>query len=250
MSFYPFLSISIFFSAYTESDFFGKWIFIGLYALSILCWTIGLYKFWVMRKTQKISRQFQDRVLRNKQSILNLGVEDLPKLENKEIPHPFLAVFLSMKEKTLEILNKNNFFASKGDENSSRAYLSKTDFEFLETQVLVTISEEYKKLDSYLFVLSTIVTLAPFLGLLGTVWGILVTFMELQKGQNAGSNSIILGGLSTALATTVLGLLIAIPALIAFNYLKNASRLLLSQLEDFFYQLVSAIEIQYRRIDE
>jgi biopolymer transport protein TolQ len=104
-------------------------------------------------------------------------------------------------------------------------------------------------LEKDLFILSTSVTLAPFLGLLGTVWGILVTFSELQAGSSAGSNTAIIGGLSTALSTTVLGLVIAIPALIAYNYLKNNLRMFTSDMEDFLHNLISTLELQYRKVD-
>ena len=104
-------------------------------------------------------------------------------------------------------------------------------------------------MEKNLFILSTIATLAPFLGLLGTVWGILVTFSQLHTGGSITSNSAMLGGLATALATTVLGLVIAIPALVAHNYLKNALKNYSSDMETFLYQLLSSIELQYRKVD-
>lgn len=182
---------------------------------------------------------------KNKERLLALELKDLPTPKNKEIPHPFAEVFSTIKQKTVETLNKNHFFANQ----TQSVYLSKTDIELLETTALTTISGEQKKLEKNLFVLSTIVTLAPFLGLLGTVWGILITFTELHGGASAGSNSVILGGLSTALATTVLGLVIAIPALVAYNYLRNAAKNLTSDTEDFLYDLISTIELQYRKVD-
>ncbi|MGE3535379.1 MAG: MotA/TolQ/ExbB proton channel family protein, partial [Parachlamydiales bacterium] len=132
---------------------------------------------------------------------------------------------------------------------SAQVYLSPTDLEILETHVLTTVSAQKKGLEKNLYILSTIVTLAPFLGLLGTVWGILVTFSELHSGGSVGSNMAVLGGISTALATTVLGLIIAIPALVSYNYLKSALGNYSSDMEDFLYRLLSAIELQYRKVD-
>jgi biopolymer transport protein TolQ len=104
-----------------------------------------------------------------------------------------------------------------------------------------------RKLEKNIFVLSTIVTLAPFLGLLGTVWGILLTFSDLQaKGSTAGSANM-LTGLSLALTTTVLGLLIAIPALIGYTYLKNKLREYKRETEDFSHRLLTVIELHYRK---
>ncbi|MBM3208613.1 MAG: MotA/TolQ/ExbB proton channel family protein [Chlamydiae bacterium] len=141
------------------------------------------------------------------------------------------------------------FSEQHGISKDTPIYLSSTDLDLLESHVYTTISTETKILEKDLFILSTSVTLAPFLGLLGTVWGILVTFSELQAGGSAGSNTAIIGGLSTALSTTVLGLIIAIPALIGYNYLKNHLRMYTSDMEDFLHNLLSTLELQYRKVD-
>jgi biopolymer transport protein TolQ len=114
---------------------------------------------------------------------------------------------------------------------------------------MLTLSSETKKLEKHLFVLPTIITLAPFLGLLGTVWGILVTFSEMQGGASVAHNSVVLGGLSMALATTVMGLLIAIPAVIAHNYIKSDLKNYSSDMQDFLGSLLSTLELQYRKVD-
>jgi biopolymer transport protein TolQ len=223
------------FSAYFQADFFGKCIFFGLFALSILCWVVLIYKFLQVRKAKRLAFVFERAFEKNKERLLNLSIE--------KQKHPFAHVFQALKQKTLEILNKNYYFA----EEKEVVYLTPNDLELLESHVLTTISSEAKQLEKNLFILSTIVTLAPFLGLLGTVWGFLVTFSELQGGASAFSNAAILGGLSTALATTVLGLLIAIPALISQNWLRNSCKYLASDMEDFLYKLLSTLELQYRK---
>jgi len=81
------------------------------------------------------------------------------------------------------------------------------------------------------------------------VWGILLMFTGLQSGGSLSSNSAVLGGLSTALVTTVLGLLIAIPSLVAYNYLKQAIKSYSSQMQNFGHMLLSTIELQYRKVD-
>ena len=97
--------------------------------------------------------------------------------------------------------------------------------------------------------LSTIVTLAPFLGLLGTVWGILLTFSNLQMHSLTSGNSAVLAGLSMALATTVVGLIVAIPALVAYNYLKTSVKDIAADMENFSHRLLTTVEIQYRKVD-
>lgn len=224
------------FSAYFQADFFGKCIFFGLFALSVICWIVLIYKTIQVRKAKRLCYAFENALGKHKERLLSLSLE-------KQQQHPFAHVFSALRQKTLEILGKNQFFA----ENKETVYLTRSDLELLESHVLTTISSEAKHLEKNLFVLSTIQTLAPFLGLLGTVWGILVTFSELQGGASASSNTAILGGLSTALATTVLGLLIAIPALISHNWLRNSFKYLTSDMEDFLYKLLSTLELQYRK---
>lgn len=230
-----FASTSALFSAYIDADFFGKCIFYALFALSILCWIVLVQKAIQVRQTKALANTFQKRLEKNKEQLLSVSIQ--------QQVHPFAQVFQSLKQKTLEILNKNHFFA----EEKELVYLTRSDLELVESHVLTTISSQAKRLENNLFILAMIVSLAPFLGLLGTVWGILITFSELQAGAAASSNSAILGGLSTALVTTVLGLLIAIPALVAHSYLKNASKYLTSEMEDFLYRLLSTVELQYRK---
>ncbi len=243
-------NIGAFTTAYAQSDFLGKIIILALISLSILCWIVLIQKIWMTRQVGQISKAFLRAYQLNKERLLHLELEELPKPRNKFIPHPYAEIFRELKQKTLEILNKNHYFSEKSaSKQSHQIYLSPNDLEIVETHVLTTISAQTKLLEKNLFVLSTITTLAPFLGLLGTVWGILITFSEMHSGAAVGSNAAVLGGLSTALSTTVLGLIIAIPALIAYNYLKNATKNTSSDMEEFLYQLLSSVELQYRKAD-
>jgi len=246
------LAVNAFTSAYAQSDFFGKLIFLGLLALSVVSWVVLSHKTWQMRKVKQISEAFRRALEKHKEELLSLDLENLPKPRLKEIPHPFAEIFLALKQKSVDILNKNHFFARELAEKENKispVYLSPSDLELIEAYALSALSTQIKKLEKNLFILSTVTTLGPFLGLLGTVWGILVTFSGLHGGGSIGSNSAILGGLSTALATTVLGLLIAIPALISYNYLKNGSKYLSSDMEDFLCHLLSQLELQYRKVE-
>ncbi|MBM3198025.1 MAG: MotA/TolQ/ExbB proton channel family protein [Chlamydiae bacterium] len=246
-----FASFVAFTAAYAQSDFFGKVIMWGLFVLSALCWFILCYKVWQAKQVQSSSEDFHQYLLKNRQQLLHL---DPPKVQYRgsaSLPRPFVQIYLAFKEKTLEILHKKLYFLQqKQCDASSEPYLTVNDIALVEQHVATALSSQYKLLEKHLFVLSTIVTLAPFLGLLGTVWGILVTFSELHLGGGAaGSNAAILGGISTALATTVLGLVIAIPALIAYNYLKNHLKSFASDMEDFLSSLLSHLELQYRKVE-
>ena len=222
---------------------------LSLIGLSILCWVVLLYKVWMMRRVRHISSAFQKALEQTKDPILSLDLSAFPKPKTAAIPHPFGQIFYTLKHKTIEILNKNHFFLAQSGQGKTPVYLSKNDLELLEGHLMTTISQQNKELEKNVFILSTIVTLAPFMGLLGTVWGILVTFSGLHEGGAVSSNSAILGGLSTALATTVLGLIIAIPALIAYNYLRSSLKNYASDMVNFSTTALTTIELQYRRVE-
>lgn len=249
---YPFLAGSshIFVSAYADSDFFGKLILIALGALSIICWVVLLQKLWQARQVKLLCRNFYQALAKEKRPLLSISIDSLPRSRFKELPHPFASILDSVKKKTVEILEKNHFFLQQAysGKEAPGVFLSREDLDLIESEAATAIAKQAKQLEKNLFILSTIVTLAPFLGLLGTVWGILVTFSALHAGGSAGSNSVILGGLSTALATTVLGLVIAIPALVAYNSLRASLRAMQGDMEDFCYEIIGQIEMDYRRV--
>lgn len=232
-----------FFQAYTQSDLFGKTIFLSLFFLSITSWVLIIHKILLVRKLQKHSFIFEKDIEKKEDSLLSFKFEGLTLLQ-----HPYLEIFSTLKNKTLEILNKNRFFLNS-QPSSKEVALAPEDMELIESHVDATILHLSKKLEKNLFILSTVVTLAPFLGLLGTVWGILLTFSNLQAhGINPG-NTGILSGLSLALGSTVLGLVVAIPALVAYNYLKATVRDFTVDMENFSHRLLAKIEIQYRRVN-
>lgn len=227
-----------FFNAFINSDTLGKGIFIALILLSIISWIIILFKVLQARTAESSASNFYQLFQSNKYSPLNIEYSGISE-------NPFYSLYSTMKKYTLEILNKNRRFAAQ--ENAS-SYLSKADLAFIENHVFSEVTQQIKQLEKNLFFLSTIVSLAPFLGLLGTVWGILMTFSELH-GNAAGTHQMVLGGLSMALATTVLGLIDAIPALVGYNYLKNRFHDFEMQLEGFANEILASVEMQYRRVD-
>lgn len=234
--------------AYSQSDLFGKFIILALVGLSMLSWIVLIQKIWTMRHVNRLSTAFKNSIDQAKEPLLTLDLSLFPQPRSSLIPHPFGNIYQSMREKTIDVLNKNRQYINQ-TVGKAPAYLTPSDLELLESHITATISSQNKQLEKNLFILSTVITLAPFMGLLGTVWGILVTFAGLHDGAGMGSNSSVLGGISTALATTVLGLVIAIPALIAYNYLKTSVRTYSADMDDFSTQLLTNIELQYRKVE-
>src|SRR5689334_22752936 len=108
--FCPLASMNAFVIAYTQSDFFGKVIIWGLIVLSMICWIVLLHKWWTMRQVQKFSLAFQQAIENSKESILTLDPQHLPRPKLPAIPHPFNQIYHEVKNKTIEVLNKNHYF--------------------------------------------------------------------------------------------------------------------------------------------
>jgi biopolymer transport protein TolQ len=230
-----------FIDAYVHSDLLGKIIFISLIFLSIISWIILLYKVILTRSIKKRSKYFYSTFQKYRHNPLGMEIERVSRAWN-----PYLDLYQILKKYTLEVLNKNRKFSQKvRQEEESASYLSRADLDFVESHLISSVATQTKNLDRYLYILSTIVSLAPFIGLLGTVWGILTTFSQMQNQ----SSHLFLGGLSLALATTVLGLIDAIPALIGYNYLKNQVREFEVELDNFSNEILATVEFQYRKVD-
>ncbi|MDP1608247.1 MAG: MotA/TolQ/ExbB proton channel family protein [Chlamydiales bacterium] len=227
-----------FMTAYLQSDWFGKGIFCGLFLLSGLSWALLLYKMWLLSQVQRISMQFKEQ-FHETADLLHLQFS--PKKSFAEIPHPFFEIYKSLKKNTLQIMDRNHYL--NGDSQET-LFLSQADLDLVTSNTYSTIAFQHKLLEKNLFILSTIVTLGPFLGLLGTVWGILLTFSHLQHAELSAS---MLSGLSMALATTVIGLVVAIPALIGYNYLKNRSLEYKKDMEHFSDFLLTNLELKHRK---
>jgi biopolymer transport protein TolQ len=228
-----------FLDAYVDSDLLGKSIFISLVVLSLVSWSILLYKLWLTRKVKNGSLSFRKLFFEKRSS--PLSIDHTP----GDYPNAFGIIHEVLKDKSLQILERN-----QAQTVPATAHLSTADIALLETHGSTAIASLTKYLENHLYILSTIVTLAPFLGLLGTVYGILVTFTQMQADPGTGANQAILGGLSLALTTTVLGLVDAIPALIGYNYLKNVVHNFETDMERFATDILSSIELQYRPVEQ
>ena len=237
-----------FFDAYVESDFLGKLIFLGLIALSIITWSVLIHKIWITKRVKKESLSFRKIFQEQKDKPLEINYNSK---SHPECPNAFQIVYGVLQSKTCEILDKNQTVSQsikKTNENSA-AYLSASDVSLLDSCANSAITSLVKYLNKNLYILSTVVTLAPFLGLLGTVYGILVTFSGMKSDPSAASNQVVLGGLSLALTTTVIGLVDAIPALIGYNYLKNVIHDFDTEMGRFANDVLTSFELHYRRVE-
>lgn len=233
--------------AYHHSDVLGKLIFITLGILSVITWTLIIYKYLILKKIKKRFPSIEEAFFTHKTTPLHIELLDQSMTIYGSIVHPWIALYQAIKLQAIHLLKKNFHFIQAHVPTQKNSMLSNSDIEFLQVQLDNEMTVQVKKLEKYLFVLPMVISLAPFLGLLGTVWGILITFAHLN--MKIGSNEAVFAGLSMALATTVLGLIVAIPALIAYSYLKNGTKEIMMHMQNFSNRVLAELTMQYRKVD-
>ncbi len=230
-----------FVSAYLQSDWFGKWIFLALFLLSSISWVVIIYRSWIFLNAGRLARDLVSQF--SEKEPLNLQFQRPLKGRLLEYSHPFFEIYKAFKKRSLSILSR-----SMADQETI-PYFSQNDLSSLQAQLEISVGIQLKSLEKHLFILPIVMTLGPFLGLLGTVWGILMTFSEMQT-RAQGLPTHLLAGISLALATTVIGLMVAIPALIGFHYLKHKLRESRREMEEFSYLLLSSLELRYPDLEK
>lgn len=195
-----------FFQVLSGLGFFAKFIVIVLIIFSIISWAIIIKKYFSFRKIRK-SDNFLYRFFRDRKSL-----DDITNLA-AEYPFSLLGklVFAGIEE--WRRLTGNSQAGSSSEHASKLIELLPNISDTLER----TTSSETERLEQNLGFLATVGSVAPFLGLLGTVWGILSAFLGVRHIPVV-TLQIIAPGISDALVTTVAGLLVAIPAVVAYNY--------------------------------
>jgi biopolymer transport protein ExbB/TolQ len=122
--------------------------------------------------------------------------------------------------------------------------ISHASFDTVKVSLERTTSEEAASLEKGMIVLSTAVAGGPFIGLLGTVWGVMETFSGIARAASA-SLTAMAPGVAGALIATVVGLLVAIPAMFAYNFMVTTIRAITQELDNFATEYATAIEHKY-----
>src|SRR5436190_4181041 len=198
-----------------QADTISKMVLLTLLAMSVVCWAIFLGKLIIFRIKTK---QFQ----RINQKLISINTtSDLITCANaakNTAPGYFLLKNIAFLKEIL-----------KGNLDKE---MTEHEWELIEKNCDNTIETMILHDESYLSLLSSSAAVAPLLGLFGTVWGLIHAFMRISETQVADIATIA-PGIAEALITTLAGLIVAIPALIMFNYLQTKTR----QLEHHLFVL-------------
>ena len=204
------------FSLFVRADIIVKSVIIILIASSVYSWAIIFDKIRVFRKINKSADEFEDKFWKSRSA--ETFYNNLP----ASIDDPMAQLFKTSMQTVIK--------------SRSRSTLSEKLPGILE----INIEKQMSNIDKNNTFLATVGSTAPFIGLFGTVWGIMNSFQSIAISRNT-SLAIVASGIAEALFATALGLLAAIPAVVAYNKFNNDSKKYSQKLENFSKRFLTIV---------
>jgi biopolymer transport protein TolQ len=226
--FTPVLATTNIITVFLQCDLVGQVITSGLGIFSIIAWSIMIGKHYELKRLRENNHAFERR-LHEERKLL-----DLPESFRNRRAIPYADLFADAVESYWRAAAISK---EKGD-TGMRARL-----EHAENALQRALSRQCLRYESSMIFLASIVTGAPFLGLLGTVWGVMEAFSAVSVQQTASIQTLA-PGVSAALLTTIAGLLVAIPSLFGYNYLLSSTKRLITEIENYASALADRIELE------
>jgi biopolymer transport protein TolQ len=210
-----------------KADWVVKLVMIGLLTASVGVWAIAIDKFILYSRTRQAMKHFEN-VFWSGQSL-----EDLYRALAARPTHSMAALFVAAMREW-----KRSFEGPHPAIASLQMRLEKV--------MEVTIQREVERLERWLLVLATVGSASPFVGLFGTVWGIMNSFQAIAVSKNT-SLAVVAPGIAEALLATAIGLVAAIPATIFYNKFSSEVNKQATRLEGFADEFSAILS---RQIDE
>jgi len=209
----------------------AKAIIFILGVFSVVAWSTIISKALQMSRARRLNQLFSTE-FRNQKHVLDMY--------DRRITAegcPLFAVYLAGSQELDQRLKHPQ-------SGARRRYISLKGMEHVKRTLETAVAQESLKLESGLILLAIAVSGGPFLGLLGTVWGVMSTFGHVAQQQSA-TLAAMAPGVAAALITTVAGLLVAIPSMFGYNWLVHNLRVATVELDNFAQELVSQMETEY-----
>jgi biopolymer transport protein TolQ len=201
---------------FLQADWVVKGVMVGLLLASVWVWAIVFEKITSLRRANKAADGFED-------SFWSGGsLDDLYRKEGDTPSHPMAAVFVAaMREwrRSAQRLAGSDLVAAGVKERIDRT-------------MAVTVQREMERLERWMIFLASVGSVGPFVGLFGTVWGIMNSFAAIAGMQNTNL-AVVAPGIAEALFATAIGLVAAIPAVLAYNKLSSDLARFAARLEGF-----------------
>jgi len=207
-----------------------KFVLLVLFIFSVVSWAIIFIKYRYYRKIQKENEAFNEDYL--KSSKLS---DVLPAA--KKYSYSTTAEVFRVGYKELTQTNR----PAAGESAQGRDDISLSSLDNLERSMNKASATEMTKLESSLGFLATTGSASPFIGLFGTVWGIMDTFKGIGA-RGSATLAVVAPGISEALIATAAGLAAAIPAVIFYNYFLNQSKNMVQEMENFSAEFLNIVE--------
>ena len=203
---------------FLRADFVVKSVIIILIAASIFSWALIFDKYRLFKRIEKSSSGFEDRFWKSRsaESFYN-------SFTNRE-KDPVANIFQSAMIELIRTKSKSSLVQSAR----------------VARMIEISADKEIKLIEKHFTFLATVGSTAPFIGLFGTVWGIMNSFQSIAISRNT-SLAIVAPGIAEALFATALGLLAAIPAVIAYNKFNSDSKKYYARIENFSKRFLSII---------
>jgi len=203
---------------FVRADFVVKSVIIILIAASIYSWALIFEKYRLFKKIEKSTSSFEDKFWKSRsaESFYNSFV-------NRE-KDPVANIFQSAMVELIKTKSKS----------------SSTQSSRVSRVIEISADKEIKLIEKHFTFLATVGSTAPFIGLFGTVWGIMNSFQSIAISRNT-SLAIVAPGIAEALFATALGLLAAIPAVVAYNKFSSDSKKYSGRIENFSKRFISII---------
>jgi len=203
---------------FLRADFVVKSVIIILIAASVYSWALIFEKYKLFKKIEKSTNSFEEKFWKSKsaESFYN-------SLINRE-KNPIANIFQSAMTELIKTKNKSSVI--------QLARVSRV--------IEILADKEIRLIEKNFTFLATVGSTAPFIGLFGTVWGIMNSFQSIAISRNT-SLAIVAPGIAEALFATALGLLAAIPAVIAYNKFNSDSKKYTGRIENFSKRFLSII---------
>ena len=203
---------------FIRADFIVKAVIIILIAASVYSWALIFDKYKLFKRIEKSTSNFEDKFWKSKsaESFYN-------SLSNKE-KDPVANIFQTAMTELIKTKSKSSSIQS--------ARVSRV--------IEIAADKEIKLIEKHFTFLATVGSTAPFIGLFGTVWGIMNSFQSIAISRNT-SLAIVAPGIAEALFATALGLLAAIPAVVAYNKFNSDSKKYSARIENFSKRFLSII---------
>ena len=221
----------------------GKAIVIILIVASIMAWTVMVSKYRELRQAERGSLRFLNAFRREAHPLAifvrRQSVTESPLARIYEAGCSTLGAEVGEGGK-----GGAELFAA--DPELQRIKLNSLQIEVVRRATERTVADQALMLENRMGILMTAVSASPLLGLLGTVWGVLDAFVEMSHGGMVNLSKVA-PGISGALLTTVIGLLVALPSSIGYNILAGHIRGLAVQMDNFAQELVAELQREYGR---